>query len=278
MEALRTLLAGGEVEWDGVIVTLLHNPVTGIRLPIDVPVWIAADGPQGFDTATRLGAGVVTAPIHGPNPVPVTGLCGLTYAGTVLDEDESFDSPRVIEAAGPGAALALHLGANGPLAGMDEAIGYAEAIAAVDERHRHLERYRGHLIDLNPIDRRFVNGEVIRRGSMTGTAVEIAVTLRASKTLAQLLCLPARRSRHTPRAPHVLRRCRTAPRTAGHEPSRRQRRGEPACVGSSSGTPPLDARSWRTTCHPGCTNAAVRAMWLRWPRPSSRAGWLAGLA
>jgi 5,10-methylenetetrahydromethanopterin reductase len=178
VKALRTLLRGGEVEWDGALVSLMHSPVTGIRFPVEVPMWIAAHGPKGFETATRLGAGVLTAPIHGHTPVPVTGLCGLTFAGTVLEENEPFDSPRAIEAAGPGAALALHLGEHGPLAGMDEAIGYAEAIAALDERRRHLEVYRGHLIDLNPIDRRFVTGEVIRRASMTGTALEIAAQLR----------------------------------------------------------------------------------------------------
>ena len=175
---LRTLLAGGEVEWEGTIVSLMHGPATGITFPIEVPMWVAAHGPKGFATATNLGAGVVTAPIHGRNPVPFDGLCNLTYAGTVLEEGEPIDSPRVTEAAGPGASLALHLGEYGPLAGMEEAIGYATAIAAVDARRRHLEFFRGHLIEPNAIDRRFLSAEVIRRGTMTGTALEVAAWLR----------------------------------------------------------------------------------------------------
>lgn len=177
--ALRVLLAGGEVEWDGVIVSLMHSPVTGITLPVDAPIWIAAHGPKGFETADRLGAHVVTAPVHGPSPLPIQGACAVTYAGTVLEDGESFDTPRVIDAAGPGAAIALHLGEYGPLAGTDEALGYAQAIAAVDENRRHLENHRGHLIDLSPLDRRFMTGEVIRRASMTGTAIDIATRLRA---------------------------------------------------------------------------------------------------
>ena len=176
--ALRTLLTGGEVEWDGTIVSLMHSPASGIRYPIEVPIWIGAHGPKGFATATRLGAGVVTNPTHGDSPVPFDGQCNLTYYGTVLDNDEPIDSPRAIEAAGPGASLALHMGQYGPLAGMDEAAGYAEAIAAIDERRRHLELYRGHLIEPNATDRRFLTAEVIRRGTMTGTPLEIAATLR----------------------------------------------------------------------------------------------------
>ncbi|QKZ17318.1 LLM class flavin-dependent oxidoreductase [Streptomyces chartreusis] len=176
--ALRTLLAGGEVDWEGAVVSLMHSPVTGITFPVEVPLWIAAHGPKGYATARRLGAGVITNTRHGHNPVPIDGLCALTFGGTVLDEGETYDSPRVIEAAGPNAAMALHLGEQGPLAGTDEARGYAQAIAAVDVRRQHLETHRGHLIDFNKLDRPFVTGEVIRRGSRSGTALEIATQLR----------------------------------------------------------------------------------------------------
>ncbi|MEU7813092.1 LLM class flavin-dependent oxidoreductase [Pseudonocardia sp. NPDC049154] len=178
VQALRALLAGEQVEWDGTVVSLMHSPASGIRYPLEVPIWMGAHGPKGFATATRLGAGVVTNPTHGDRPVPFDGACQLTYYGTVLEDDEPIDSPRAIEAAGPGASLALHMGQHGPLAGMPEAAGYQAAIDAIDERHRHLELYRGHLIEPNAIDRRFLTGDVIRRGTMTGTATEIAAILR----------------------------------------------------------------------------------------------------
>src|SRR5215212_5432492 len=40
VENLRTLLTGGEVEVDGAIVSLMHSPASGIRFPIEVPIWI----------------------------------------------------------------------------------------------------------------------------------------------------------------------------------------------------------------------------------------------
>lgn len=178
VRALRTLLAGGEVEWDGTVLSLMHGPASGISLPVEVPIWVAAHGPKGFATAARLGAGVVTAPLHGRNPVPIDGICNLTYAGTVLEDGETLESPRVVEAAGHAAALALHLGELGPLAGTEEARGFAKAIAEVDERRRHLELFRGHLIAPNAIDRRFITAEVLRRATMSGTALEVAAWLR----------------------------------------------------------------------------------------------------
>ena len=176
--ALKELLAGRDVEWEGTTMSLMHSPASGISYPIDVTYWIAAHGPKGFGVAQRLGAGVVTNPTHGASPVPYQGACNLTYYGTVLDDDEPIDSARAIDAAGPGASLALHMGEHGPLAGMPEAAGYAEAVARVPEHRRHLEIYRGHLIEPNAIDRQFITADVVRRGTMTGTRSEIAAMLR----------------------------------------------------------------------------------------------------
>lgn len=44
---LRTLLAGGEIEIDGRKGSMLHVAESGISLPIDVPIWVAAHGPKG---------------------------------------------------------------------------------------------------------------------------------------------------------------------------------------------------------------------------------------
>lgn len=176
--ALKELLAGNQVEWEGATVSLMHSPASGITFPIEVPFWVAAHGPKGYACAERLGAGVVTHPLHGDHPVPVDGPCNLLHYATILEEGEAYDSPRVIEAAGPGAALSLHMGEYGPLAGTPEAIGYHEAIAAIPERRRHLELYRGHLMAPNTIDRQFMTADVISRGTMTGTREFMARHLR----------------------------------------------------------------------------------------------------
>lgn len=205
VRALQTLLAGGDLEWEGNTVSLMHSPASGISYPIDTPIWIAAHGPKGFGVAQRLGAGVVTNPTHGDNPVPFDGACQLTYYGTVLEDDEAIDSARVVDAAGPGASLALHMGEYGPLAGMPETKGYAEAITAVPESRRHLELYRGHLIEPNSIDRRYLTADVIRRGTMTGTRTEIATTLKRLEDAGATAVLYQPAGRDIPRELHAFR-------------------------------------------------------------------------
>lgn len=177
-EKLRTLLSGGEVDVDGTLVGLMHPAASGIGFPLDVPLWIGAHGPKGYACATNLdAAGIITVPMHGDSSISFTGPCQVMFYCTVLEDGETVDSPRVLDAAGPGAALALHLGQAGPLAGTPEADGYGAAIAEFDERRRHLEYNRGHLLEPNPTDRRFLNGDVVARGTATGTPAEVAATL-----------------------------------------------------------------------------------------------------
>jgi 5,10-methylenetetrahydromethanopterin reductase len=176
--ALRELLKGNEIEWDGTVVSMMHLPASGIEFPIEVPMFVAAHGPKGYGVAEKLGVGIVTNPTHGDSPVPVAGDVNLLHYGTVLDDDETIEAPRVVDAAAPGAGLALHMGQYGPLAGMPEAEGYAAAIGEIDEKRRHLELYRGHLMAPSALDRQFMTPEVIRRGTTTGTRAEVARELR----------------------------------------------------------------------------------------------------
>lgn len=176
--ALRALLRGETVEHHGALLQLQHGPRSGVRLPGEVPIFVAAHGPKGLEVARRVGDGVVTNPTH-KEPIPFDGPVQLTYYGTVMEDDESYDSPRVVDAAGPGAALALHLGQYGPLAGMPEAEGHAAAIEAIDEDRRLAALHLGHLIEPNDIDRQFLTGDVIARGTLTGTRLQIAERMLA---------------------------------------------------------------------------------------------------
>ncbi|WP_280421833.1 LLM class flavin-dependent oxidoreductase [Nocardia carnea] len=176
--ALRELLAGREVEWDGQVLGLLHGPASGVCLPVEVPVWVAAEGPMGWATADRLGAGVIANPSHGHNAetheqsvtMPrVVGPMLASNAGTVLEDDETVESPRVLAAAGPIAALSFHFGDRGPLACTPELAGHLAAISEVDESRRHLVLHRGHLMEVNDTDQKFLTPDVIRRASTTMT-------------------------------------------------------------------------------------------------------------
>ena len=56
--AVRTLLRGEEIEWDGALVSLVPSPDFARSLPLELPVIVAADGPRGRQTARDLGAGL----------------------------------------------------------------------------------------------------------------------------------------------------------------------------------------------------------------------------
>ncbi len=140
--AMRELLAGNEIDWDGTRFGLLHTGKMGIQLPITVPIWMAAHGPKGFAAAGRSADGIITNPTHGDEPIPYAGTFAIQFYGTVLDDGEPADSPRALAAAGPGAALALHMGPYGPLAGTDEEIGFSAEIAKVPDERRQLELHR----------------------------------------------------------------------------------------------------------------------------------------
>jgi 5,10-methylenetetrahydromethanopterin reductase len=172
--ALRALLAGEPVAWEGSTIQLLHGEAAGVRLPVEIPIWIAAHGPKGFAVAERVADGVLTNPLHGKDRMAQEGPCSITFQGTVLDDGESADDPRVIAAAGPGAALALHMGPYGPLAGHPAQLGHAAQLAEVPEHRRHLEAHRGHLIEPNEIDVRHLTGEVVLRTTVTADREGVA--------------------------------------------------------------------------------------------------------
>ena len=176
---LRTLLAGGQIEVDGNKMSLLYCTEAGISLPIDIPIWVAAHGPKGFAVARRVADGVITNPSHGDKPVDFDGTYGLSFYGTALDPGESFDDAAVIERIGPGAALALHMGPHGPLAGSEEERGFTAQIDALPAEDRLVATHQGHLITLSDLDRQFVTGRVVREGTLTGTPAEIRARLDA---------------------------------------------------------------------------------------------------
>jgi 5,10-methylenetetrahydromethanopterin reductase len=171
---LRALLAGQEIEWDDATIGLKHDAVSGVSVPCEVPLSVAAHGPRGFEVAARLGCPVVTYPSHtGTYTVPVDDVQVLYY-GTVLDPGERADSPRVLDAAGAAAAFQLHLGQGGG----NEQAGFDAAIAGVDPGRRHLELHRRHLVSVTPLEHPFVTGQLVMRATGSGTAEDVGLRLK----------------------------------------------------------------------------------------------------
>jgi 5,10-methylenetetrahydromethanopterin reductase len=155
VEVLRALLRGAEVEWEGRPIRMLHPPGFGAPRPIEVPVLVAADGPRGTAVAREVGDGVFAAGL--PNERAVGRWHALLQWGTVLDAGESADSGRVIEAAGPAMAVALHAfyergGADG-VDGLPGGAVWREAAEAEPADHRHLSLHERHLTGLTAPDR-----------------------------------------------------------------------------------------------------------------------------
>jgi 5,10-methylenetetrahydromethanopterin reductase len=173
VRALRGLLRGEEVEWEGAVITMMHPPGFAADRPVEVPILVGAEGPKGIEVAHDLGDGLfsVTGPKEG------FGWCAVLQFGTVLEEGEGFDSQRVLECVGPAVGAFYHglYEWSGPegvasLPGGDE---WRASVEAIPERTRHLAIHEGHLVHLTDRDREHITGEMIAASSFTGTAKEL---------------------------------------------------------------------------------------------------------
>ena len=191
--AVRALLRGEEASWNGSLVRLSQAEGFAARLPADVAVLIAADGPRGRAVAAELGDGVLTARVP-RDPAGQAGQGGqggksapqvLLAFGTVLDDGEDVASPRAVAAAGPALAAAYHAiyeskGADA----VDKLPGgrqWREAVEAVEAPRRHLAIHEGHLVALGKHDEALLAraAPLLGKWTMTGTGTDIGARLRA---------------------------------------------------------------------------------------------------
>ena len=131
--ALRALLRGETVQWEGAPIRMLHTDGFVADRPVDVEVLIGADGPKGTAVAERVGDGVFAAGV--PNPAAAGRPYSLLQFGTVLDDGEDVHSEQVIDRAGHGLAVVFHA--------LYERNG-ADAVAAFPGGSRMGGRDRGH--------------------------------------------------------------------------------------------------------------------------------------
>lgn len=179
VRGLRALLRGEDIEWMGATIGLRYGELSGVKLPAEVPIRVAAHGPKGYAVAERSADGMVTnLDHHSAN----TGAASMdralvTFFGTVLTDGEALDSDRVIDATGPAAAFQLHIGAQGIVGGTPEAKAYEEHIASFPEAARHLETHRGHLIEVTEAEKPLITSELIAGATGTGTAADVEAAL-----------------------------------------------------------------------------------------------------
>jgi 5,10-methylenetetrahydromethanopterin reductase len=171
--AVRGLLRGDAVEWEGAPIRMLHPAGFGAARPIDVPFLIGADGPKGSAVAERVGDGIFAAAF--PNPRAAGRPHVLLQFGTVLDEEEEVRSRRVLDAAGPAVAVLFHAtyerGGADAVRGLPGGDAWVKAIEAIPARERHLTTHEGHLVTVTDLDEAAViqAADLIPAMSFSGT-------------------------------------------------------------------------------------------------------------
>lgn len=163
---VKALLRGEVVMYDGGNLQMLHPDGFGAPRPINVPFVFGASGPKGLAAVREAADGAF---IPGGMSTPGIDWQTVLFFGTVLEPDESADSPRVFDAAGHAAAVNYHASAEygilrGALPGMGE---WEHAYDDVAPELRHLAMHDRHLIAVNDRDRPYITGELI---AATGNA------------------------------------------------------------------------------------------------------------
>ena len=177
VRAVRGLLAGETVSWEGASMRMLHPRGFAADRPVDVPFLIGADGPKGTAVAEAVGDGIFAAAL--PNAA-AKGWHALLQFGTVLQDGEDVRSERVLAAAGSGIAVAYH--GIYERAGRDAVLGLPggpEWLAGYDalaEEDRHLLTHEGHLVELSDRDRAALDAggaDLLTSFTLTGTAADL---------------------------------------------------------------------------------------------------------
>lgn len=173
---VQALLRGETITYEGKAIRMLHGPGQAVGRPIEVPWVVGVNGPRGLGAAADMGVGVFTSrprPDADYGDIDRVVLLGF---GTVFDDDEDFDSPRVIETAGPAVSVAYHAfleQGDARLSNLPNAERFVELMTGVDEAERHLTMHEGHLTVMNDIDRQVVVGNSIRVAPLAGPADEL---------------------------------------------------------------------------------------------------------
>jgi len=175
--ALRALLRGETVQWEGAPIRMLHTDGFVADRPVDVQVLIGADGPKGTAVADRVGDGVFAAGV--PNPAAAGRPYSFLQFGSVLDEGEDIASQRVLDRAGHGLAVVFHAlyernGAQA-VAALPGGREWVAAIEAIPADERHLVTHEGHLVRLTDVDKEAVAlaADLLPQFTFSGTAEQL---------------------------------------------------------------------------------------------------------
>jgi 5,10-methylenetetrahydromethanopterin reductase len=157
--ALRGLLRGETVDWEGAPIRMFHSQGFAPPRPLDVEVLIAAAGPKGIAVAEQHGDGA----FGGLVPIPGFERSPCLTFGTVLDDGESAEDERVWEASAYAVPATAHWGIE--FGGIEEMVPrgaeWRDAYADLPPSERHLVLHDLHLNGVNDRDRPFIDGQLL---------------------------------------------------------------------------------------------------------------------
>jgi 5,10-methylenetetrahydromethanopterin reductase len=202
LEQLRGLLDGEVVEVDGERCQMIHWPGLAPERPIRTPLILSAMGPKGIAITKEICDGIMTV---ADEPTGMDWQIRM-FNGTVLDDGEASDSPRVKDAVGPWVIMPYHGGfAFAPeiVDTLPNGTAWRESIeAARPEGERHLAVHEGHVTHVTERDRELVLDPAwelpMRSGFWIGTRDELRAKAEfsAANGTTELL--------YTPTGPDVL--------------------------------------------------------------------------
>ena len=190
--ALRGLLRGEPVTWDGHTMRLMHADGYLPKLPIEFGVYFAAEGPKGLAAAREHADGLITV-----NVPPESGWehSARIVLGTVLDDDEPATSDRAWLAAGPATTVIYHLywEAGYDLSTLPGGLEWKAMIESLSPEERHLHLHQGHLMEVSAHDDRLIPRESVEALSFTGdtTALRGRIDELAAQGVDEIVFQPA---------------------------------------------------------------------------------------
>lgn len=176
---LRSLLAGDTIGDPPDVVSLLQEDRCASP-PVAVPLLIAANGPVGVEVARSCADGIIS----NGRPAATMERTVVATTGTVFREGEGFDSPRVLEAAGPGVLVQYrsryYLGGG---TATDGAAAWAAYIDGLPASERRAASFRGHAVRADPAQLALVSPDAVASATLSGPPETIVAKLRSLAAL-----------------------------------------------------------------------------------------------
>ena len=177
IEALRGLLRGETVEWDGGKVRMQHPAASAF--PVEIPIYVAAQGPKGLAVARDMADGLFALSSVPEQAQDFPEIAYLAW-GTVLDEQESDNDERVRAAGGPGLMALVHGGyemlGEDFVSALPGGRQWLEVVHRAPKDERHLVIHKGHLRYLNEADEAAWDAgahTLLRDLTLSGTVEEV---------------------------------------------------------------------------------------------------------